>query len=445
MRVRKYWEAVLRVVAVLAAAAALTESVARATSTDASPLDQGLLQGMQGGSGGAYGYYLKQVNGPVLLGRNDNMVYDPASALKTLLLVYSMRQVASGADRLGNPVTVYVYPHTRSGVTPTSPFLCPDAPDEIPANQVSPAPSLQDVLNGMMQVSDNRFTRAIELRYGRGNLQAFAASLGMGNTRLNQIFGCGWDGDLQNVWTLDDASKLYEALASGQAVPANFRDQLLGFMLGSDFDAVVSAEAARLGIPDAGLPFLGIARSRYKGGDYNICLGNCAADTVLIRDLAGILSLPFQEAKGVFTTDFTWGTFIANVHTPCLVFPCALGDRMNDAVFASLTELFRPAIATALQTWTRPTKLSAKRAVHSSAGLKLWAQLSTQYGGKHPAGIWVQFLAGGQPLCKARTNGSGVATCVIKRKVKATRYIAKFAGSDNLFATAASAAVPRKK
>ena len=425
----------------------LMPSSAVAKSLDTSPVvDQILQQGMQAGSGGSDGYYLKQVNGPLLLALNDGLVYDPASALKTLYLAYAMRQVANGADALANPVTAYLYPNSRNaGGNPANKDLCPDPADEVPGNVVSPSPTLQEILSGMMQLSNNRFTRAVELRYGRGNLQAFASSLGMANTRLSQIFGCGADGGVQNFWTLADAGRLYEAIATGNAVPAASTDTLYGLMLsrrGSDYLNIINSEASALGIPDAASPFAAAMVVRLKGGSYNICHGSCGADDVVTRDEAGVMTLPFQNPKGAVPTDFVWGSFIANVQMSCSSFPCAAANQASAAVETSLPELFRPAIRTALQSWAALTTLAADAATYRLNKLYVSARLTTQYGGKAAAGQTIQFSVGGRPLCGAVTDANGVATCSGSARGDASAYTATFAGGNDLFPATATAFVP---
>ena len=214
-------------------------------------------------------------------------------ALSRPLLAYAMRQVTNGADSLTNSVTVYSYPDNRNGLPASDPNLCPNPGDEVPGNATSM--SLQDVLSGMMRVSNNRFTRAIELRYGRANLQAYASSLGMGSTRLLQIFGCGADGGVQNTWSLDDAGRLYEAMVNGSAVPASAKDQSLGMMLsfpgssigGISVGSIINSEASALGISGAARDFASSSVLRIKGGSYDICYGSCGDDDVVTRDEAG--------------------------------------------------------------------------------------------------------------------------------------------------------------
>lgn len=410
---------------------------ASAISTDISPAADQILGPAAGN--GAFGYYIKQANGGVLLGRNDGLVYDPASALKTLLLAFAIRQ----AEPLSTTVTAYRYPDNRNGLPATDPNLCPNPADENPANAENV--SLQQVLYQMMQISNNRYARAVELRYGRNNIQSFAAALGMGNTHLYQIFGCGADGGVQNSWTLDDAGRLYEAISNGSAVPPASKDTLLGLMLtsrGDFYTNIISSEASSLGIPDAAAEFTNSFLMRYKGGGYDICYGSCGADDVVTRDEAGLLTLPFQSASGVVPTDFVWGSFIANNHVSCPSFPCGPSDQVGSAVALSLPEIFRPAIRTALQTWASLTLLAADDGIWQSGKLRVSASLSTSYGGKHLSGQTVQFIVGGRPLCSAVTNSSGTASCSGIPKGNNTTYIAKFSGSNGLFAATASGTFP---
>lgn len=426
---------------------ALLVGLASAAPADTSQsADQALQQGLQGSSGGSFGYYLKQVGGAALLQRNDSLAYDPASALKTLILAYALHQVASGADSLSNLVTVYNYPNSRNANgNPANPDLCPDPADEVPANASSI--DLQSVLSGMMQVSNNRYTRALELRYGRGNLSAYAASLGMSSTRFDQIFGCGWDGGLRNNWTLDDAGRLYEAIVTGSAGSASVRDQLMSDMpiLQVSYTSVAQQEASSLGIPGATVPFGNSTIAYYKDGAYDICVGACSSSTYIIRDTAGILVLPFQTAKGVVPTDFVWGSFIANVLASCSSFPCQAGDRAEAAVKSSLTEIFRPAIHAALQTWTSLTVLSARAAVWMPKGLlKVSAYLATRYGMKHPAGQVIRFAIKGRVICQAKSSVSGFASCTSRPPKGATVYTAKFSGTSTLFGATAAGRIPKQ-
>jgi hypothetical protein len=422
---------------------------ALAVSSDGSTLDQIYLQGMSAGTGGNYGYYVKQVGGQAVVQRNDGFVYDPASALKTVLLAYAMRQVANGSDALTNPVTAYVYPNSRNANgDPASPNLCPDPGDEAPANALSPVPILQDVLRGMMQVSNNRYTRAIELRYGRSSLQAFAASLGMASTRLDQIFGCAIDNGVYNTWTLDDGARLYEAIDNGTAVPASAKDQLLSIMITQHYglsspivSSVIRPEADALGIDDVVAPFTTAMVAHWKGGSYNICYPGCSPGFVITRDYAGLMAVPFQAPSGLAPTDFAWGSFITGEQTQCTSSTCDAGNQADSAAFDALAEMFRPVIHAALQSWASLDHLTAEVGTLANGTLRVSANLATQYGGKYPAGQTIEFSVNGAPLCSAATDSTGVAICTGRAHGAVAQYHASFAGTSGLFPAAADGTV----
>jgi hypothetical protein len=409
-------------------------------------LDQIYSNAMAAGSGGTFGYYLKQTKGPVLAARNDGYVYDPASALKALLLVDALRHVADGSDALSNPVTVYTYPQSRNANgDPVSPNLCPDPADEVPANFVNPAPTLQAVLQGMMQVSNNRYTRAIELRYGRDSVNGLAQALGMTNTSQNQIFGCGSDNNQHNVWTLDDAGKLYEAIAAGTALNPTETQTLNQIMLtlpfgfsSPQFDSIVQQEASSLGLDvQAEASVASGMTIRSKGGSYDICFGSCATDDVVDRDQAGIVTLPTQTPTRPSTQSYAWGSFIADETASCPAFPCAAADAANTAVGAAVPELLRPAIHAALATWVAKTTISAGTGILKGRKLTLSARLSRTFSASRPAGVTISFVVGGHTICRARTNASGTAQCSGITRSRPKTYAARFAGTSSLFASSA--------
>jgi len=68
--------------------------------------------------------------------------------------------------------------------------------------------------------SDNARTREITDKFGDGAINAFAASIGMQNSAINHIIGCG--GPTPDQLTLADAATLYEGVANGTLLtPAN--------------------------------------------------------------------------------------------------------------------------------------------------------------------------------------------------------------------------------
>jgi Beta-lactamase enzyme family len=395
---------------------------------------------MAGGTGGAFGYYLKQVGGSVLLRRNDSLAYDPASALKTLLLVDALRQVAAGSDSLTNPVTVYAYPNSRNANgDPASPDLCPDPADEVAANLVNPAPSLQTVLQGMMQVSNNRYTRAIELRYGRANINALAQTLGMSSTDQNQIFGCGNDNNEHNSWTLDDAGKLYEAISNGTAVGAPGTQTAFGMMLSIDLKPLmtddVQLEAVKLGLSAITAQFESGIKLYQKGGSYDVCYTSCGTDDQVTRDYAGVAILPIQTPRGPSSESFVWGSFIANEMASCPSFPCPSADNAGAATLNAIPDLLLPAVQEALTTWSAPTLLAASVGRLRRHRLAMSARLVALYSRAPLAGLTIRFSVRGRTVCSSKTSRTGVARCTVLMRSMPSSYTARFGGSSVHFPT----------
>jgi beta-lactamase class A len=138
----------------------------------------------QGLGNGVYGLYLKKVGTPALLGLNQSFRYEPASAIKVLYLLYAMLQVEGGHGTLNDDVVYYADPGN-----PTNPGVCPDPAWEIPSN--AQHTTLRQGLAAMMQVSDNRMTRSMALKYGITTVDGYAHSIGMSSTHLRQDrIGC---------------------------------------------------------------------------------------------------------------------------------------------------------------------------------------------------------------------------------------------------------------
>lgn len=346
---------------VVATAVALALVLAPAVSADERTDEEARLQtiyddAMAGTVGGTAGFYLKAVGGPVLLDSNETYVHDPASAIKVLGHLHAMREVQAGRDGLFNSLTSYKYPSSRnSGGNPSSPNLCPAVEDETPANrEVEP---LQFGLARMMQVSDNRTTRGVVLRYGLPALNALAASLGMAQTRWDQdLVGCGYQGDKRNALTPVDIGKLYEAVAAGRVLDAKHTGEFWSLMVsqpvrrGDHLLDIIREEAQKLGKPGAIAPVADRLVRRWKGGAYNICEVACPAHTV-IREMDGVASIPFNVGGTVQMRDFVFSSFIADARAVCLSNPCTDADEIQQGMFLGADELLRSVIRAAIQTW----------------------------------------------------------------------------------------------
>jgi len=473
----------MRVSRVLLPALALATAVAASSATGAlaAPLPTGQLQaieriyteGMRGGQGGSFGFYLQQVGGPQLIARNASFAYDPSDAIDTLYLANALHEVQSGADALVDGVDEYAYPHSKDAEgDPTRAGLCPDAADEVAANRVTPPPTLGAVLEDMMQSADNRAARAIELRYGRVALNAFAASLGMKGTKLEQIIGCGAEGTHQNEWTLLDAGLLYDRIASGSLLSPAMRQRLYEDMsgpspvvVGSLLAAVLEPEARALGVPEVIGPFAAALSAHLMAGSADLCASSCSAPggDSITRDEAGILTVPFDTESGqLMPTDFVLGSFITGERIQCPP-QCALGDQAEAAMQAGMPELLRVTLRAALESWAARTRMVAATGVRAGQTLRLRATLANVYGGLRPSGQAIEFSLGGEPVCTATTERYGGASCSgplppgaaarlvvcpsgpvgahCRTAAVPATYEASFAGAEDLFATSATGAL----
>jgi hypothetical protein len=345
----------------LAVAVAVALALAPVVSADERTDEEARLQAiyddaMFGTVGGTGGFYLKAVGGPVLLDSNETYVHDPASAIKVLGHLHALREVQAGRDDLFASFSSYRYPSSpNSRGDPSSPNLCPAPEDETPANRETEP--LQFGLARMMQVSDNRATRGVVLRYGLPALNSLAASLDMSQTRWDQaLVGCGYEGGKRNALTSVDIAKLYEAVGTGRALDQQHTTEFWKLMAaqpvrrGDHLLEIIQEEARRLGKPAGVGPIADGLVRRFKGGSYNICEVVCAAHTV-IRELDGMVSIPFNTRGTIQTRDFVFSSFIADAQAVCLQSPCPAADAIQAGMLLGAEELLRSVIRAALQTW----------------------------------------------------------------------------------------------
>ena len=245
---------------------------------------------------GAYGAFLKEVNGPILAQLRPDFVFEPASLLKTMYHTHAMRRVRLGLDNLGSPVTLSL---GLSGSCPTGGGAQTTEP-------------LETVLRLMMENSDNNRTYATELRFGRSNINATGQALGCSAAQINHSIGCGGNvGAIPNRLTLRDVDVLHEAVANGYL--GTQREKFYELMANgtgfptwgtSDLDAEIDAEALSLGMPtvvrDAFKAALLIA---YKPGGYGV-------GGLLFYCEGGFVRIPFKNSQGVITgREFVFGSF----------------------------------------------------------------------------------------------------------------------------------------
>lgn len=313
-------------------------------------------------SGGSYGIYLKRVGGSEVVGLQQGTIFEPASAIKVLYHLYALRKVQAGTDSLSSPFSYWVDPSD-----PTNPGVCPDPAWETDAANRRTT-TLQDGLAKMLQVSDNRTTRGMQLRYGMSNVNAMATSIGLAHTVLRQIIGCGFQNGLRNDFTLADAGKIYEGAWDGTLLTGSARTSFWSLLLGgpvastSPLAVIVRDEATKLGkSSQVADDFIANMSARSKGGSYDICNTDCSAYEY-IRTGAGELTIPFKTSGVISPRTYVNGSWVNGLNIPCAPkgasetvaqaeARCPAFKAANDAMRNSGNEKFRTVIRAALKTW----------------------------------------------------------------------------------------------
>lgn len=247
------------------------------------------------GSGGTMGVYLRRIpllgSGYDLAFINGLMRYEPASTLKTLHHVTTMRDVYSSSSMyLGKPMSVkYKTTATSSCPVSTTPYTL----------------SLRRVLEGMMRNSDNALTKVITDFYGMSGLNTSAAAIGMKNTKIQRHMGCG---PLTNYSTLVDLGILHERVIKGYlgSQRRNFYDIMLGGFYGGFMKAMIDQEAAKVGLGTTQLNFF-VANMEVRGKGGNDTWGNPARHN---RSWYGYVKLPVWANGGMSSREYAAGAFV---------------------------------------------------------------------------------------------------------------------------------------
>jgi hypothetical protein len=263
-----------------------------------------------GGINGVQGLYLKQVGGPVLANLLESFVYEPASSIKVLAHLYALTQVQNGAATLADSIQRYT----------NGPASCPD-----PA-QPGGMETLSKALQEMMFHSDNARTREITDTYGDGKINAFGLSIGMQNSQINHIIGCGGGPDqVPDQLTLADAGVLYEGVANGTLLtPANqtsFASLMAGkgefqaegydwtHLWDTDIPAMI-AQAAPAATPAQRRDYQNMMNLAYKAGNYVGCENNSCSHVAEYIAIAGWVEIPFCSGGAPAPQDYVFGIFL---------------------------------------------------------------------------------------------------------------------------------------
>jgi hypothetical protein len=146
--------------------------------------------------GVAYGFYLKEVGGPVHAALQQHKVFEPASTIKVLHLLHAMQQVDAGAASLTEPITWFVRPTDPARYPGDSDYSndknkCAYKSDGTAITSNPYVDVLGEViLRQMMERSDNRATDATLNRFGMAAINQTADNVGMTNTQINHRIGC---------------------------------------------------------------------------------------------------------------------------------------------------------------------------------------------------------------------------------------------------------------
>ncbi len=281
------------------------------------------------GTTGFLGAYLRRVdNGSsiVLAALHQDTVFEPASTMKTLHHVHTMRRVALGTVALGQMMA------TNLGMTGS----CPNGGGPV-ANE-----TLETVLRLMMENSDNARTATITNLWGMPALNTTATALGMASTDLNHTLGCG---SPANEITLADLGRLHAQVAGGYLTSQ--RDKFYELMINSrtypssgstTIDAIIDAEATLAGVTGSMLTtFKSYVTLAAKGGNYD-----WPGTPRFHGSYFGFISLPRCVNGQVVAREYAFGTFFndATVKAPAFA-----------AISDAYCELLRDEIRAALDTW----------------------------------------------------------------------------------------------
>ncbi len=286
-----------------------------------------------------FGMFVRQVGGPTSVGLGADRRFEPASVMKTLHHLYLHTRLE--ADPAENLLARVSFP-TCPASNPTGECASGKAPKDIcPTRAGVTATAFTNLDNAdrqMMAVSDNRTTFAIEQRYGRATLNAFAQSIGATSTQINSTLGC-WEAD--SDITLLDLSRMIEGATDGSLLPtASVRDRFFDTMIQassvpSGFAGLVAEEAARAGKTGIESDFVANTVYRGKGGSYGS--GQRAA-----RAGFGRILIPFKSGGVIQQRPFAYGHFY-NCET--------CGGNVGTAYGDAALEKFRAAIRAAVATW----------------------------------------------------------------------------------------------
>jgi hypothetical protein len=290
-------------------------------------------------AGGAFGFRLQQVGGPVLAALQSGKQFEPASSIKALYHLHTLKARQNGQVTDTTSVT-YRYKDLSD---PKDKDICPDSATLMATT------TMQNADQRMMWYSDNRMTRAITDYFGYPAIRNTATGIGLTGTVLQHNVGCPTDA-AHNYTTLNDLAKIYEAGYTRTDVLDQthrdlFRSRMLNDVNYSSMEGlcdIAKEEGPKLGKDSLTVSqFCTNIRWMAKGGSYGYSSGLGAVSG------ARLAGLPYKKPEGGINRVFyTYGDFVDNF-TSNDTTRATIGAIRNQAIRDS----FRPLIDQALQTW----------------------------------------------------------------------------------------------
>jgi beta-lactamase class A len=296
---------------------------------------QRIVQLLQAGTDGQFGFILKPAGGAVMENFNENVQYEPASSIKILVATHILRNIDAGHGSLHATTSYFPLPANSSCPTGTGSAI---------------SFTLAELLEMMLENSDNSATKAlIDFAGGFGPINATAQAVGMTSTVLAIDPGCA---PSENLMTQTDAATLYEGIANGTLLTPGSQAILFASMPrdAGDFTGTLAASRS---IVDQEAPAFGLTASEisqfktkldlhYKAGGDEFCTSSNCATNLTDLSISGIAAIPTCSGTSQTATDYLWGLFIFNGTN---------NANTNNTFFATEAEPLRGPIRQALSTW----------------------------------------------------------------------------------------------
>ncbi len=259
---------------------------------------------LAGNTDGVGGFYFKEIGGSVVDSMNENVVFEPASAIKVLIHFHGILQVENGSLDLLTTMVPWLADATKFDAMGN--YVC-GGNDCYADNGIPQLDTLRESLRLMMECSDNALTQALRDFLLDVNIDASAYGLvGLDPlvTQLNHSIGCGADAVADHsLFTLVEAGNLHEYVATSGVFSDANRQTFYDLMSnGRFFDFVIDEEAALMGLTaDQIAAYKSLVEVATKGGSYGLSDGQ-------YRSIAGWVKLPFTCEGG--DREYVVGAFV---------------------------------------------------------------------------------------------------------------------------------------